>query len=365
MELGEQLVYRTRRLNPFLRGMITAALSFVVSLITSNLAAQSIRLAVPTSPRHRLDLVERLVVGDTVGPLALVFAREAMRDAHGRLLVGDANAGRLFVYDSIGHLTDTLVPGLPDAEAIQSPWAFAQDPHDSLFVFDLGLQRMIVFDSALHAIRSFKMSPAWNVVGFDFLPSGNLVVAAFGFGESHVLHEVTRDGDVLRSFGYNPDSAGAFGYQFPGSLLGGDVALTKDRIAYSNKSPYEILFTSTDSTKRGKFPVCLGDTSWTTPPSEIVDVKPTSQTLSWTNFRHSARIISLGNHKYLNVLLDLPHKRTVLDVIDDSCKLLLRKIVTPTTVFTHASGSWLVGVRVTEVSRVVLYQFQLVDESSR
>lgn len=324
------------------------------------LAQQTVTtLSLPSRPKVELRLIEERRIGTREGEHdAFGFIRDAILDRRGRLLVADAQAHTVIMFDSSGSFLGFLGRVGEGPGELQTPWALALDQSDSLFVFDAGLARVSVYDPGRRFARDFRLSPAWNVNDITFLPDDRLLVSAFGVGEEYVLHEVSRDGDVVRSFGPRPRADGVYG--FAGSLLGGSIDFQSRVLVYSNKSPYEILIGDASGAVRHR---CLGSPSWTTTPRDVVEVTERFQRLHWNQYVHSSKVIALNDHLFLNVILDLPKKRTLLDVVSISCDLLARVQLPEQTVLTHARGDRVVGVVEGEFPQVLVYRVHLQPRS--
>jgi hypothetical protein len=225
------------------------------------------------------------------------------------------------------------------------------DPHDSLFVWDITLARISVFDPQLRYVRGFRTPPQWMVNGIAFLPDGRLVIAAYGSGERHPLHLFDRAGTRLGSFGptLSADRLGGF----ERSLLGGDVVIDGQTLVYSNKSPYQVDFYDLAGRLKSR---CVGRAAWTTPPADVVVASGDAQTLQWNRYVHATHVIALGSGLYLNVLHDPRTRRDSFDLLTSGCRLVRRTALDTPVIVVARSRTRLAAVRTLDYPEVVVYE---------
>lgn len=318
---------------------------------------QRIQMRVPTAPTVQLELRELFRIGSLDGPHD-AFGRitSAAFDSRGRIVVADDLNARIALFDSDGtFIADIGQRGRGPGEFLQ-PWLVAVGPADSVFVWDAGLASIQVFDPALRHGRSFRVPSHWIISGMVFLDSDRIVVAAFGRGESHGLHVLgARDGAHIESFGpsiFPPQDLGGF----EGSLLGGSVAGTTRGVVYTTRTPYSIYFLDDAGIAQH---VCTGDRSWTTEPQQVVVHAAEGTGLQWDRFVHSARILSLGGGRYLNVIVDPTADRRILDVLDGSCRLLARRIIDVPITPIDQWNSRILAVQNLDFAELVVFAVQL------
>jgi hypothetical protein len=192
------------------------------------------------------------------------------------------------------------------------------------------------------------------VNGLEFLPGGDLLIAAYGSGEQRPLHRFTRDGTRVASFG--PTLSGEHLGGFERSLLGGDVAVEGSLLVYSNKSPYELDFYDLAGRVRGR---CLGRPGWTTPPDAVVIDSADAHLLRWGSYVHSTRVIALGNGLFANVVHDPRTRRDTIDLLTSDCRLLRRTpLDTPVTIVSRR-GRRVAALRMLDYPEVVVYEMSI------
>lgn len=306
-----------------------------------------------SSPSQHYELVERFRTGALAGPGNLGRVMDVAFDNAGRIIVADDSTKRIVIFDSSGHFVRAGGRQGRNLGEFENPWIVASDASDSIFVWDISLSRITVFDSNLRPAREFPVLPHWMVGGIRFLADGRLVLEAYGRGELGVVHILGRDGSVQQTFGPVPSAQNVEGFE--GSLLGGTIAVSKNVIAYSNKSPYEISFFD----HAGK-PIsqCLGLDGSTTTPGSVVTTTEFAKMLSWNRYVHSARIIPLQDSVFLNIILDPIENKRVLEVVTTNCALLNRSELATTMMITDRRGSRLVAVHALQRPEIVVYDFQ-------
>lgn len=303
----------------------------------------------------RVRLTEILRIGSADGADALGRVMGAAFDGRGRIFVADDVNQRVSVFGADGRLLRHLGRSGRGPGEFERPWLVALDARDTLFVWDAGLSRVSVFTPELRFRRSFAVAPQWVVNGIEFLPGGDLLVAAYGRGERGALHVLDRDGRLRQSFG--PAFPGVDLAGFEASLLGGNVDLSAGTIAYSKKSPYEVHFFGADRRPRGG---CRGEREWTTQPAAVVVRSERGDGLQWNRYVHSSAILSLGGGLYLNVVHDPVRDRRVLDLLTTECRLLRRTVLEAPVNFLDRMGDRLLAVRTLDYPEVVVYRMQVV-----
>lgn len=319
------------------------------------LASQQVRSKPITEARSSgqvLRLTERVRLGSMDGAHD-AFGRimDVALSRSGRILVADDQNHRVVVFGPDGRYVGAVGRRGQGPGEFQSPWQVAADPQDSIFVWDVSLARISVFDPGLKFVRSFRVPPQWVVNDVRFLPDGRLLLAAYGREERGALHIVDRLERLAHTFGprFNaPDLAG-----FESSLLGGSVDIDGKMIVYSVKSPYEIWFFHLNGSARGR---CTGQRKWTTQPAEAIQREDDAVTLRWKQYVHSSAVLSLGNGLYLNQVLDPAGDRTHLDVLSADCRLLRRTALNSPIRITDVYRPRLAAVRNLEYPEVVVYE---------
>lgn len=318
-------------------------------------AQRTLRIRRDEGPR--LVLREVLRIGSLDGADAFGRVTDVAFDGGGRLYVVDDLNRRVSVVGADGRVVGQLGREGSGPGEFQAPWLVRVAPGDSAFVWDASLARVSVFGPDLRFRRSFRTSPAWMVTGIEFLPSGDLVVAAFGSGERHPLHRLTRTGVRRGSFG--PDLGTRELGGFERSLLGGYIDLDGADLVYTNKSPYEVAVFSTAGQPRLR---CQGERDWVTAPEAAVEDDGAAQTLRWNTFVHSSRIIAMGNGLYLNVVHDPRRNRKTVDLLTSDCRLVRRTSLELPLFIADRWRSRLATVRTLDYPEVVVYEMELVGQ---
>jgi hypothetical protein len=324
--------------------------------VTASASAQVVRnVVVGAGDGPRVVLREAAHIGtldgehDSFGQIA-----DVTLDRHGRVYVADNAAHRVSVFQGDGRFIATLGREGQGPGEFESPWLVRVDPNDSVFVWDMSLGRMSVFDPAFRFARSFAVPPQWMVNGILFAPGGELVIAAYGSGEQHPLQRLRRDGTRLGSFGPAIQPGRLAGFER--SLLGGDAALDGPTLVYSNKSPYEVSFLDAAGRVRTR---CIGRAGWTTPPADVVSDQGLARVMRWRDFVSVTRVVPLGGGFYLNVIHDPRTKRDTFDLLSSGCRLIRRTpLDAPVTVLSRA-GNRIAGIRTLEYPEVVIYEFSV------
>ncbi len=303
----------------------------------------------------RLDLAERLHIGSAGGQHdAFGQIMDATLDSRGRVFVADNSLHAVVVFDSNGKYLTTIGRQGAGPGEFSVAGRLAMDPHDSLFVWDGQLARISVFGPALKFARSIPVSPAWLVTSIAFLPDGRLVLSAFGRGDSFPIRTLGRNGERGAALGPRLNPQDLAGYE--ASLLGGTIARSRSFLAYSNKSPYAIWILSLDGAVRH---VCTGDADWTTPPEKVVEIRNGGQTLHWSRYRHSGRIVAISDSLMLNEIFDPVTDGRTLDLITTDCRLLRRTDLKIPLNVLSVVGSRLLAARTTEFPELVIYDVRV------
>jgi 6-bladed beta-propeller len=323
-------------------------------------AAQPTPIRTIQSP-VRLELQQALVIGEMDGPAAFGRIMDVKLGRRGRVYVADDLRHAVFVFDSVGRFVRSVGRRGNGPGEFQAPWRIALDASDSLFVWDVSLARVSVYAPDLSHARDFRLPPHWLVNTMAFQPDGTLLVSAYGAGEAGVLHVVSRDGSVRRTFGPRPP-AGEYG-GFESSLLGGYAALDGGRVAYSNKSPYELVVL--DRASGRILTHCTGDREWTTPPAAAVHQTARASSLRMSEFVHSAGVFALGGGRYLNLVFDPVRNRATVDLLTDRCILERRTSLPGNLVFSDLAGSRLAASRELDYPEVVIYRVRVTGASAQ
>src|ERR1700741_835610 len=287
--------------------------------------AQGRRIAPVSGRGARLVLTEVARLGSAFGGED-EFGRiaEVKFGSRGQVYVADDLKHEVAVFDSTGRfLRRTGRRGRGPGE-FETPWNIAVDARDSVFVWDWKLNRVSVFSPDLVFVRTFPAPGSWSVSGFEALPDGNLLVAAYQPGTVGTIHLLSRSGRVLRSFGPQPNP-GSIPEPVARNVFGGAIDWSGSAVVYSNKSPYALDFLDLSGRRRRS---CVGDPRWTTAPAEVVRTTPDGGfSLDWPAYVHSVAVHSLGGGYFLNQIADHQRRRVTLDVVDGSCALLERRIL--------------------------------------
>lgn len=313
-------------------------------------------ITVETRPGPRLQMTEVRRIGSMSGPnddFGRIMSVDISRS--GKVLVADDLNHRVAVFGPEGEFIRNLGRRGKGPGEFESPWLVATDAQDSVFVWDVGLARITVFRPDLSYARDFRVPPHWLINGLDFLPDGRMIIAAYGRGERGVLHVLSREGTVERTFGPIPASRDLAGYE--SSLLGGNLAMAGRTIAYSSKSPYEILFFDIDGQQLGR---CVGQKDWTTRPEDVVTIREDGAGLNFGRFIHSSRIISLGDGLFLNTIHDPVNERRILDVMSRDCTIHRRQVLDVPLSIQTRRGTRLAAVRNLEYPELIIYESQIV-----
>ncbi|HEX2093028.1 MAG TPA: 6-bladed beta-propeller [Longimicrobiaceae bacterium] len=279
-------------------------------------------------------------------------------DGRGRIFVADDINHRVAVFRPDGRFLQFMGRRGNGPGEFQQPWLVATDTQDSVFVWDLGLSRITVFDNTLRYRRDFRIPPQWLVTGIEFLPNGRLLVAAYGPNEPGTLHVLDRNGTRRHTFGPRlgrQDLAG-----FEASLLGGyvDFSTSGQSIVYTNKSPYYIDFYAPSGQPRNR---CVGRADWTTPPAQVVVRSSRTDALNWKRYVHSSGILDLGNGLFLNSIHDPVGDRRILHLLTSDCTLVGRVVFDHPLVIADRRGSKLVAVRNLEYPEVIVYDMRVLQ----
>ncbi len=282
-------------------------------------------------------------------------------DGRDRILVADDLGSHIKVFGLDGSYVRTIGRAGEGPGEFSQPWQIAVDPSDSLYVWDAGHSRILVFSPDHQFTRSFLISPAWVVASMEVPAPDRLLLAAFGTGETLPIKVLDKDGAVLREagalrkVGRAIDLADLAGYE--GSLLGGSLARVEDGYAYTNKSPWAITWFDSDLR-----PVrtCVGPSEWTTPPGDVVQRTDRGAGLAWNKYVYSASIVGMGGGTALNTIRDPVAGRRVLQLVTRECairsEIRLEFPVMPILGPIPGKADMIAAVRSLDYPEVVLYR---------
>lgn len=337
------------------RAIALSFAAFLVAVCTHALPAQSIPgtpLEVPDEPSAKLVLTERLTIGSLDGEHD-AFGRimDVAQDGRGRIFVADDLQHTVLVFDTTGEFIVRLGRQGAGPGEFQAPWRLEVGTSDSLFVWDSQQSRILVFTPQLEFARSFAVSPAWLLNSLKVLPNGSLLASAYAAGDGLTLRVLGRAGGQKVAFGPRASPEGLAGFE--ASLLGGTADVTGSRIVFSRKSPYEIWQFALDGKALRR---CIGDSRWTTQPSEVVSDNRRGQSLAWKKYVHSSRIVALNDSTFINVILDPVRDRRIVDLVSSECVLLRRtELKGPTNLLRYRDGV-LLAARTLDYPEVVVYE---------
>lgn len=338
-------------------GWVTAAVS-LICVPCSRALAQGERLQIHVVETHSLELSELMRIGSLDGPSdAFGRIRAVALDRSDRLYVADDLNHEVRVFEFDGQLVRIIGREGEGPGEFRDPWGVAIDDADTLLVWDQNLARFSVFDPQGAFRRSFAPPRRWLVNTMRFLPGGDLLVAAFGYMDTWGLHRLDRDGELIAEFGTVPVDPNIYP-GFVGSLFGGAADVIDDGgIVYTRKSPYELLFFD----PRGRhMRTCVGSEDWTTPPIEVVENRGEQGIgLRWDQFVHSSRVFALDEGMFLNVVVDLPNNRTILDIVSADCKLLCRHTLNELLLVRDVRGNHIVATVESDIPEVIVFQFSV------
>lgn len=282
-------------------------------------------------------------------------------DGRDRILVADDLGSHIKVFGSDGSYVHTIGRAGEGPGEFSQPWQIAVDPSDSLYVWDAGHSRILVFSPDHQFTRSFLISPAWVVASMEVPAPDRLLLAAFGTGETLPIKVLDQDGAVLREAGALREVGRAIdltdlaGYE--GSLLGGSLARLEGGYAYTNKSPWAITWFDSDLR-----PVrtCTGPSEWTTPPGDVVQRTDRGAGLAWNKYVYSASIVGMAGGTALNTIRDPVAGRRVLQLVTRECvvrsEIRLEFPVMPILGPILGKGDMIAAVRSLDYPEVVLYR---------
>lgn len=263
-----------------------------------------------------LRLEEVLAIGAMDGDESFGRITDVAWDGQGRILVADDLGPHVKVFGPDGSFVRTVGRAGEGPGEFSQPWQIAVDATDSLYVWDAGHSRIMVFTPDHHYSRSFLVSPAWMVTSMEVPTPDRIVLAAFGTGEVLPVKVLGKDGALQREAGSTIDQAEADLAGFEGSLLGGSLTRIEGGYAYTNKSPWSITWFDDDLRPMG---TCIGASDWTTNPSDVVQRTDRGVGLAWNRFVHSASIVGLPGGTALNTILDPVADIRVLHLITREC----------------------------------------------
>ncbi len=140
------------------------------------------------------------VITDSLFDISFEFSLVVGQDARGRLLVTGRKA--IGVFDSAGRFIKSLTRYGSGPGEFRQPFQFVVGPGDSLFVSDIALSRVSVFDPTFTTLARTVSVPRLT----EFLPRADGQLTLGGYvatkeGAGQPLHVVSRSGGVVRSFG--------------------------------------------------------------------------------------------------------------------------------------------------------------------
>jgi hypothetical protein len=338
----------------------TGCVLAVVSLccVPSSLAsAQNERIPVDLVATHTVELRELLRIGSLEGPTDAFgnVGGVALGPAN-RLYVADDLSHDVRVFDADGVLVRVIGRKGQGPGEFELPWEVAVDDADTLMVWDQRLMRVSVFDPQGGFRRSFRVPRQWLVNSVRIMPNGNLLLAAFGSADSYGLHVLDRDGELISEFGPVEVDPNIYA-GFVGSLYGGAADMTgAGEIVYTRKSPYELLLFDS----KGKhLKSCVGAEDWTTDPREVVEQHPDRVAIHWEQFVHSSRVFAIEGGRYLNLVIDRPNSRTILDIVSPDCRLLCRHAFDEMLVVEDVRQNRLVATLESDFPQVIVFEFSV------
>ncbi len=329
---------------------IPVAALFAAPLLS---VAQQIPIQRSTQPSVTLTLRQMLRIGSLNGEHD-AFGRIMSVDmlSSGALVVADDMNHRVSVFDSTGeYVGDLGRPGRGPGE-FQSPWRIAVDASDTIFIWDAAAARVSVYGPDLEHARDFRVPAHWLINSIVFHDDGDLIVAAYGHGEAAGIHQLSRSGELERTFGPTIVDDPDLGNYGP-SLLGGTMTRSATGLVYSQKSPYSITFMTSAGEARRE---CTGDSDWTTDPASVVMITEQGQGLDWGRYVHSANIMAIEPDLYLNVISDPVNDRRVLDLLTDDCALVKRHILNEPLSLHRARRGIILAVQNVEYPEVIVFR---------
>ncbi|MDH3495909.1 MAG: 6-bladed beta-propeller [Gemmatimonadota bacterium] len=303
-------------------------------------------------PHPILDLSEAVRIGSENGEYdAFGRVTDAVFLESGAIAIADAILAQVVVFSQDARWVRSIGRSGDGPGEFRLPAVLAAGADDSLLVWDARTRTISFFDAQGKYVRSFRTPPQWIVSSMRSLPGGQLLVSAFDPQSGRVLHIVDMTGAVLRSFGPRPSRP--LLEPFQATLLGGYIDVMGGKVAYTNKSPYEIwLFEETNAKV-----FCAGRPNWTSDPRTVVSRSTEVAHLDWNSYIHSARILFLSDSLLLNVLFDPVAERRTVDLVTIDCRLLRRQEVHSPVMFTDRWKGRLLAVRNLDYPEVVLYDY--------
>lgn len=299
-----------------------------------------------------LRLEEVLAIGSMEGDESFGRVMDIAWDGRDRILVADDLGPHVKVFGADGTYVRTIGRGGEGPGEFSQPWQIAVDASDSLYVWDAGHSRILVFTPDHQFNRSFLVSPAWVIASMEVPAPDRIVLAAFGAGEKLPVKVLDKEGAVQRQAGRAIDlAADLAGYE--GSLLGGSLARTEGGYAYTNKSPWAITWFDRDL-----LPVrtCVGPSDWTTDPADVVLRTDQGTGLAWNRYVYSASIVGLPGGMALNTIRDPVTDRRVLHLVTRECVIKSEIRFDFPVMPTLGKGDLVAAVRSLDYPEVVLYR---------
>lgn len=298
-----------------------------------------------------LRLEEVLAIGSMEGDDSFGRVMDIAWDGRGRILVADDLGPHVKVFGADGSYVRTIGRAGEGPGEFSQPWQLAVDAGDSLYVWDAGRSRILVFSPDHQFNRSFLISPAWVVASMEVPAPDRIVLAAFGTGEKLPVKVLDKEGAVLRQAGRAIDLADLAGYE--GSLLGGSLARIDGSYAYSNKSPWAMTWLDRDLR-----PVrtCVGPSDWTTDPGDVVLRTEQGTGLAWNRYVYSASVVGLPGGMALNTIRDPVADRRVLHLVTQECVIKSEIALDFPIMPILGRGDLVAAVRSLDYPEVVLYR---------
>ena len=298
-----------------------------------------------------LRLEEVLAIGSMEGDDSFGRVMDIAWDGRGRILVADDLGPHVKVFGADGSYVRTIGRAGEGPGEFSQPWQLAVDASDSLYVWDAGRSRILVFSPDHQFNRSFLVSSAWVVASMEVPAPDRIVLAAFGTGEKSPVKVLDKEGAVLRQAGRAVDLVDLAGYE--GSLLGGSLARIDGGYAYSNKSPWAMTWLDRDLR-----PVrtCVGPSDWTTDPSDVVLRTEQGTGLACNRYVYSASVVGLPGGMALNTILDPVADRRVLHLVTRECAIKSEIALDFPVMPILGRGDLVAAVRSLDYPEVVLYR---------
>ena len=300
----------------------------------------------------RLALEEVLVIGSLAGEHdAFGRVMDVAVDRNGRIFIADDVAHHIKVFTADGAYEATIGRRGQGPGEFSAPWHVAVDPSDSLFVWDSGHSRILVFTPGLEYARSFVTPPSKTINSIVFDASGKLVLAAYGRREERGVLVLDRDGRQPRAAGPRIEYVDLAGFE--DSLLGGELGASGGGFVYARKSPVEI--TILDGALQ-PLTTCRGDRSWTTDPATAVERTDRGAALRWSRYTHVVSVVALAGGNLLHTILDRASDGTKVQVLTPTCELIQTIEFPDPVIPADRRGDLLYAKRSGDYPEVVVYR---------